>query len=93
MIYTLKSPVALGESVTVTELNFREKAVASDLRGVKIASLADPTAEDLLKVAARLTGQTDVLMGKLELLDLWEVLGITAGFLGVGQKTGIASSQ
>jgi hypothetical protein len=84
----LKKPIAMGESLTIAELTFREEVVAGDLRGLKVQSLADPLMDDLLKIASRLTGQPEVVMSKLGMADLAEVVTLVSGFLNAGPETG-----
>lgn len=89
MILKLKEPVTIG-SITVTELNFRERVVAGDLRGVP---MRDPMYfEDLLKIAGRLCAQPDPVMNALGVEDAMEVVATVGGFIGGSQKTGPAPS-
>lgn len=89
MIYKLTTPVTVG-SDTVTELKFREKIVAGDLRGVP---MRDPMHfEDLLKIAGRLCAQPDPVMNSLEFADAMEVVGVVGGFMAPSPKTGSAPS-
>jgi len=81
MKLALKNPVTLGEGAPVTELSFREELTAGDLRGVKLSALADPTADDMLKIAGRLSGQTDLVMNKLSLEDFASVVEAIRSFL------------
>ena len=92
MKYTLKKPIQIGESgPPITEFNFREEVCAGDLRGVKMSALSDPAPEDILKIAARLCGQTDVVMGKLSFGDTLAVAEAVGGFLAAGLETGSKS--
>jgi hypothetical protein len=85
VILKLSSPVAHG-SVTVTELNFREKVVAGDLRGVP---MRDPMHfDDILKIAGRLCAQPDPVMNALSIEDAMGVVETVGGFIGASQKTG-----
>jgi hypothetical protein len=88
MKFVLKKPIQLGEGPVVTELNLREEIVAGDLRGIKIASLADMQTEDLLKITGRLCGQVDALMTKLDIGDFFKLVEIVGGFLARGLGTG-----
>lgn len=89
MKYTLKRPIRLTEaSPEISELVFREEVVAGDLRGIKQSSLADPLVDDVLKIAGRLTGQTDAVMNRLSPEDLGEVMAIVHGFFKAGPETG-----
>jgi hypothetical protein len=85
--YKLKRPVTVG-SETLAELNLREEVCAGDLRGVKLASLGDPTADDLLKLIARLSGRHDVEIAKLHPVDFLELSAAVVGFFGAGLETG-----
>jgi hypothetical protein len=85
----LKKPISLGEEgAPITELSFREEIVAGDLRGIKLKSLEDPAADDLLKIAGRLCGQPDAVMSRLGLADLAQVLEVVGGFLSAGLEIG-----
>jgi hypothetical protein len=91
--YKLQTPVDLldkeGNTVSsVSELQFREKVVSGDLRGMKISSLSDPTTDDILKIAGRLCAQPDVVMARLSFPDLLGVTEIVGGFLSSGLPTG-----
>lgn len=81
MKLALKKPVQLGEGLPVSELILREEITAGDLRGIKLSSLADPQADDMLKIAARLSGQPDVVIGKLCLEDFGSVVEAIRSFL------------
>lgn len=89
MKYTLKKPITVGEKgQPVTELVFREEVVAGDLRGIKISSMADLSADEACKIAGRLCGQPDVVMNRLGIDDFGAVLRIIGPFLNPGQPTG-----
>jgi hypothetical protein len=88
-VFKLKKPIKVGETTEpVTELKLREEVCAGDLRGIKLSSLQDPMTDDLLKIAARLSGQTELVINKLGLEDMGEVLAAVVDFLGAGQGTG-----
>jgi len=81
----LKKPIKLGEHGTpIDHLAFRESICAGDLRNLKVSELGDMTVDNLLTLASRLTGQPDVVMNKLELVDLGEVIKIVGGFIEAG---------
>lgn len=84
----LKEPIQFG-SATLTELVFREKLVAGDLRGLRPGSMNDLTFDDFLKVASRMSGQPEAALYGLSLEDLTAVLGVVADFFkaSAGQKT------
>ncbi len=88
MKLVLSEPIPMGDLEPLRELNFREKAQAGDLRGIKVNSLSDPLVDDILKVAARLCAQPEVVIMKLSLGDLAEVVNLVGTFLQGGQKTG-----
>lgn len=87
MKYVLKKPIQVGEGPLVTELNFREEVVSGDLRGIKFSDLQDPKPEDILKIAGRLCGQTDVTLSKMHFVDLMEVTPLVLGFFTSGLMT------
>jgi hypothetical protein len=90
----LKEPIEFGEKgPPITELNFRERIVAGDLRGIRVSELGDPPLEKLLTVAGRLSGQPEGVMSKLGLLDLDEVVNAVDGFIRACRKTGTTPSR
>lgn len=84
----LKVPVFVGKDadrIEVTELVFREKACAGDLRGVAIR---DPMFhDDVLKIAGRLCAQPDTVMNQLSIEDYSAVSELVGPLLSPGQKT------
>ena len=83
----LKKPVQLtADGPSVTALNFREEMVTGDMRGILVRQ--DMPWEDVMKIAARLTGQTDVVMNRLSIADGGEVVRLVGLFLNAGQETG-----
>lgn len=83
---TLRRPIQVGEGAEITELVFRDEIVAGDMRGIP---LRDPMLfDDILKLAGRLCGQTDVVMNRLRMDDLMEVAALVGGFTGAGPPTG-----
>ncbi len=85
----LQFPVTVG-SETITELVFR-RMKAKDLDGVEISGITKGGAinfTDIRKVAARVTGQTDHVMGEIDAADFPEVVAIILGFIGLSEKTG-----
>lgn len=85
----LQKPIDLGDGKPAIEsLNLREEICAGDIRGVKMALLADGDIEPLLKIAARLSGQPDAVISKLGLKDTELVCEIVRGFMEAGQETG-----
>lgn len=84
MIYTLKRPIKLGTGDPITELNFREEVCAGDLRGISLADLATLKADDVLKIAGRLSGRSEPEMLKLSIPDLMKATEIIGGFLSAG---------
>lgn len=86
MKITLTKPVQFGDGAPITEITLREEMVAGDLRGIKASSLADPTFDDLLKIAGRLCSQPDGFMPKLGLADMTAVLEVVGDFLNAGMS-------
>lgn len=86
----LKDPVTLGEHGSpVTELAFREKICGGDLRGIKVAALtSEMLVDDLLKIAARLSGQPDALFLRLSQRDIFSILETVGGFYTAGLEIG-----
>ena len=92
MRLALKKPVQNG-SETVSELTLREDVIAGDLRGIKMSALADPSTDDLLKIAGRLCAQPDTVMSKLCPADMLAVMEATGGFLSAGLEIGKTQSH
>ncbi len=93
MKLTLEDPVTYGEKeiTTVTELTFREKMCAGDMRGILIR--AEMSFDDALKIAGRLTGQPDIVMNRLSMRDFQKVNGLIAGFMSPGPTIGTTPSE
>ena len=89
VIYKLKEPIQHGEEL-ITELKFRTKVVAGDLRGITVRE--DFEFGDLLKIAGRLSAQPDGVINKIAWQDVGEVVGLISGFMGGGRTTGTSSS-
>lgn len=87
----LQDPVKLGELPEIGDLSFRETVVAGDMRGIAVRSPMN--FEDVLKIAGRLTGQTDQVMNGLSYRDMLSVIEMVGGFLEHGPKTVTAPSQ
>jgi hypothetical protein len=93
MKLTLKKPITLGEQgAPIESLTFRDEICAGDLRNIKTKSLQDPTFDDLLKIAAHLCAQPDLVISKLGLDDMAEVINLVSGFMSAGPETGTKSS-
>jgi hypothetical protein len=85
----LKTPVSVG-SLTVTELDFRRPKV-KDFDGIELKIGDGGMAVDLTslkKLAGRLCGQTDLVMGEIDIGDLSEVIAVVMGFIFPGPETG-----
>lgn len=81
MIYPLIDPVEIG-SLRVTELNFREVVKAKDWKGIP---MRDPMLfDDMLTIAGRLCGQSDLVMGELTSQDMCNIITLVSGFLSNG---------
>ncbi len=82
----LKKPIMVGEGEPITELSFRDEVCAGDMRGL---AMRDPMHwDDILKIAGRLCGQTDVVMNKLSFADTAKVVEMTGNFMSAGLETG-----
>lgn len=86
---TLKHPIDHG-SETITVLTIR-RGRAGDLRGIKVG--AELALDDLIKIAARMTGQPTQVIEKLDGEDCGEVLAPAAVFFGLCLRTGKEDSQ
>ncbi len=92
MKIVLQRPIKVGEKGEVTELHLRERLCAGDYRGLKLGSLmattlAEVPVDDYLKLAARLSGQPDLVINDLSELDLAAVINAINDFRSAGQKT------
>lgn len=85
----LKESVVFGSEV-VSELEFRDKAKAKDLLGVKLSEI-DLT-ENVLKVAGRLCGRPTPFMEMLDAEDVLKLAEYVGGFFLSGRKTGTDGS-
>jgi hypothetical protein len=81
--FALKRPVVLTEgSAPITELTLREDVCAGDMRGI---AMRDPMHfDDMLKIAARLSGQPDAVISKIHFADTMALIEVIAGFLSAG---------
>lgn len=70
----LRKPIVIGSADPITEVTVRP-VTGKDLRGLPENGL-----DRTLKLAGRLTGQSDVFVDKLEGEDLTEVLTVVQGF-------------
>jgi len=85
----LTKPIVLAPgSSPIEELNMREEICAGDMRFLRVGALADPTIDDLLTLAGRLTGQGAAVLNKLVLADMDTVVAEVLGFLVGGRGTG-----
>lgn len=85
--YKLKRPIEF-DGATISELRFRSELCAGDLRGVKLSELE--LTENVIKVAGRLTGQTEAALLKMGAADYVEVSTMIAGFFEAGPGIGSA---
>lgn len=88
--HKLLTPVEHG-SETITELVFRRRPVAKDVRGICIDRLND--GDNLVPLIARLTGNPPSLIDKVDLVDLLECGGLLGGFFPNGPRTGKKSAD
>lgn len=85
----LKVPILLTEQSTpITELEMREKICPSDIRFLRATHMGDPTIEDMLTLASRLTGQSEAILNKLDMADLDTVCGEAWSFLAKSRTGG-----
>lgn len=89
MKYVLEEPVIItgnsGTALTeIRELEFREKVKAKDFRGLAMRS--EMTWDEMLTIAGRLCGQSDLVMGELSFADMQAINILIGGFLGGGEK-------
>lgn len=82
----LKYPVSIG-TLTVTELKLR-RMKAKDMRGI---GANGASTDDVIRIAARLSGQLDKVIDELDVEDFMEVSSEVLSFIGDGQATGQTS--
>lgn len=78
----LKEPIKWG-SETIAELEIR-KPKAKDLRGMPLQLGMG----DMLKLAAKVTGQPDPVIDELSVEDMTALMEILGGFMGSSLATG-----
>ena len=83
---TLKDPIQFGTE-TITELQLRAPK-AKDFIGMPMSG---HTGGDIIKLAVKLSGQPDAVIGELSIGDFMEVADIIGGFFPDGQLTGPTS--
>jgi hypothetical protein len=93
----LKDPIELKDNEgktteTITELTFREKVVAGDMRGIKLATFIELEAGDVIKITSRLTGKVEAVIAKLSILDLYKCTEVLGGFFFGGSSDPASSS-
>lgn len=78
----LKHPVKFGEE-TVTVLEFRR------IKGKELRRLpANPTTDDMLKLAGALCGQPDSFIDEVDAEDIFAITELVEGFFPDGPTTG-----
>lgn len=84
MALALKFPVKIGTAEKVSVLNFR-RVKGKDLRKF---NMANPTMEDLLNLAERLTQQTTSFFDEMDGQDVVKVVEKVGELLDGSQETG-----
>lgn len=80
----LGSPLMHGEE-EIKELVFGREMVAGDLRGI---SVKDMTHDDILEVAARISGVPTPALNRLKMKDYQKVAEVVGSFFGDSPPTG-----
>jgi len=82
-IYKLKHPFTLDDK-EITRIEFiRPKG-----KHIKGINLTSPTMDDMLKLAAKISGQLPRVYDEMDLEDVMAIMEIVGDFLGAGQVTG-----
>ena len=88
LIYKLKTPVTIG-SETTTEVTIRQ------IKGKHLRALpADPKAYNMgvmMDLAAKVMGESSVVLDEMDSADLMEVIAIVGERIGAGQPTGASA--
>jgi hypothetical protein len=82
-VYELKEPIAWG-SETVSKLEFRKPQIGD----IKFMKLTEPTLDDILRLASKLSGQSQQLIDSLSIQDGMEVADLLGNYLGPSPETG-----
>jgi hypothetical protein len=90
VVIQLKTPVRITSTVELTELSMREGRL-SDMQGIKIGG--EINTDDLVKIAARMSGQAPTTISKLGARDAGEVMAIALEFFGRCLGAGKRRSQ
>ena len=85
----LKHPITIAGR-EVVELAFR-RPKAKDMRGLNFGE--EKRFDMIFELAGRLSGETDVVIGELDIEDMMEVQAVVGGFFSGGLKTGNEPSQ
>ena len=80
----LKHPIKLGTLDPVKVLNF-SRLKGKHLRGF---NMTNPTMDDLLQLAEKMTQQTTAFFDEMDATDVMEVLDKVGNYLGSSQETG-----
>lgn len=84
-IYELKEPIQWG-SDTVTKLEFKKPTIGD----IKFMKLTEPTLDDILKLASKLSGHSQQLIDRLSIQDGMEVADLLGNYLSPSPETGKA---
>lgn len=83
--YKLKEPIEWG-SETVTQLEFKKPTIGD----IKFMKLSEPTLDDILKLASKLSGHSQQLIDRLSIQDGMEVADLLGNYLNPSPATGKA---
>lgn len=87
-VYKLKEPLEWG-SETITELEFRKPTIG-DIKSMKLDSIL---LEDILKLASKLSTQSQNVIDRLSIADGMGVAELLGNFLNPSRETGKAQSE
>ena len=89
VVVTLRHPVEHGK-LTIDTLTVR-RGMLGDTRGIELGTTVKM--DDLIKIAARMSGQTVEVINKLDADDAGEVIELAMDFYGRCLATGKTSSR
>lgn len=83
--HKLRVPIQHGNE-SITELVFKRRPVADDLRDIRLTQL--DLGENIIKLTGRLTNFPPSAIKKLDFADTYDLGEVLTGFLPDGPKTG-----
>lgn len=88
--HKLNHPVKHGEE-TITELVFKRRPVADDLRDIRLSQL--DLGENIIKLTSRLTCYPPSVAKQIDFADMCSLGEVLTGFLPHGPRTGSVPAE